>query len=145
MKQKITLAVLLFTISLNFQSCMSTVAGILNQEIIDQTEDNYVNNEIKRIAQLNLSEDQLLKANKVFSEAYTEKRDNAHREKSKEISKKASFNNLKYIIYKNQVKFERILNKEQLIASRQSNYGLNADQLKKLKNDVSKMGYSLSF
>ncbi|MGB1307922.1 MAG: hypothetical protein ACPG6B_03360 [Oceanihabitans sp.] len=124
---------------------MSTVASIHNQEIIDQTEKQYINNELRRVSHLSLLDEQLFKIKKVFSETYIEKRENAHKEKSKEISNKASLNNLKYIMYKNQVKFERILSKEQLITSRKSDYGLNGDQLEKLKKDVLKMGYKINF
>ena len=114
-----------------------------NTELLDMDADSYVSQELSRVKSLDLDSSQLESAKVVFSSSYDLMRENAVKQKSKQIGKKAGANNLMYYSVKKQIDFEKILTKDQLQQYRLFPMGvLNDKQLAKHKKDLMKMGYS---
>ena len=99
---------------------------------------------------LTLTEGQKNVAETIFIEEIIALKENARKEKTKEISNKASLNTFAFETYKAQEQFEKILNKEQLVLYRELIVkrevpGNTEKQQIKLAKKLKKKGYDLNF
>ncbi len=137
-------------LSFNFQSCIGLAAGVINRQIINSDKDEVIENRLTILQPIALSEEQKEETRVIFSEEITKLKENARKEKTKEISNKASAFTFVYEDYKSQVRFEKLLDKKQLLKYRGmiltgDVHGTNEKGMLKLKKKLKRKGYKVDF
>ena len=126
------------------QSCGGFVAGLANKEIIAKDAETYANTETAKLTALELSDEQKVSIYEIYLNQITELKENARREKTKEISNKASLNNLRYIWYKTQLEVESELTEAQVKEFREGRYpSYDTESMEKERKKLRKMGYDV--
>ena len=140
MKKLITLIIL----TLIVQSCGSVAAGIINRTYLEEDNETYVATELAHLTLLKLNEDQKNTIGKIFQDEIVYLKENAHREKIKEISNSASLNNIRYQWYKRQIEIEQVLTPDQVREYRTSKFdSYNDKDMAKEKAKLKKLGYKV--
>lgn len=127
--------------------CKGMVAGFVNNTLINKESDQWVNGKLAKVAPLNLTEQQKEMATKIYTDEIMALKENARKAKTGEIKNKASIHTVKYELWKSQTLFERILDKDQLIAYRQGVLnkkmdGIHEKALKKEAKKLKKKGFN---
>ncbi|MDP2687553.1 MAG: hypothetical protein Q8O62_10040 [Aequorivita sp.] len=148
--KRLLLVLMLAVVAVSLQSCGGLAAGIINRQIIESDKAETIEKRITKYAPLALSEEQKSETRLIYDEEITNLKENARKEKTKEISNKSSLNTFAYETYKSQVRFEKILDKAQLLQYRQMvlNHdvpGLNEKQAMKMKKNLKRKGYDVNF
>lgn len=134
----------LIILALNLNSCLSTLASVHNTYLLDTTESEYINEQMYSLRTIQLTDEQEASVREIFGETYAELKENAHKEKIKEIKNKTSLNNLVYINYKKQMRVEKILTEEQIKSTRKNGFGQDGEALANIEERLDKQGYELN-
>ena len=145
--RKIILVCVLLAVSYLNTGCKGMVAGIVNTTFINKPSEDWVNGKLKKVSPLNLNEEQKAQAEKIYLDEITALKENARKAKTGEIKNKASIYTIEYETWKSQILFEKILDKEQLIAYRQGVLnkkmdGIHEKALKKVGKKLKKKGFN---
>lgn len=145
--KKILLLVVLLAASYTNTGCKGMVAGFVNSSFINAPAEDWVNGKLRKVSPLNLTEEQKAKAGEIYLNEITALKENARKAKTGEIKNKASIHTIKYETWKSQTLFERILDKDQLIAYRQGVLnkkmdGIHEKALKKEAKKLKKKGFN---
>lgn len=137
---------LLFAFVAVLTSCGGVAAGIINRGYINENSEKYVAVKVAERTQLQLTEEQVKMSEDIYFEEITDLKANAHREKTKEISNKASLNNIRYYWFRSESKFQNILTPSQLSSylKNDSSAWDEKDMAKEYKL-LKKMGYDVDF
>lgn len=146
MKRIIFILIMLPLVYIN-AGCKGMVAGVVNTSLINKEPDQWVNRKLAKVAPLNLTEQQKETATKIYTDEIMALKENARKAKTGEIKNKASIHTVKYELWKSQTLFERILDKDQLIAYRQGILdkkmdGVHEKALKKEAKKLKKKGFN---
>lgn len=131
--------------SLLLFSCMSTMAGMLNSKLIETNSDEYVSKKLKNVESLNLNEQQKKQSIAIYTNEIEALKKNAEKEKKGELNNSMSGKLYVYEIWKSQIEFEKILDKDQLIKFKEGIYngkieGNDEKQMAELKKYFNKIG-----
>lgn len=136
----------LVVVATGLQSCGGLAAGIINREVIEKNPEQYVAQRVAKLKPLDLDPSQMEKAESIYLEEITNLKENAHKEKTKEISNKASLNNLKYHVYIAELGIHKILTPEQLSEYQNNDIynGLTDEEMRKARKHLLKKGFILN-
>lgn len=147
MKRLVFLLLMMLPVAFLNTGCKGMVAGVVNTTLINKEPDQWVTGKLAKVAPLNLNEEQKEQAAKIYLDEITALKENARKAKTGEIKNKASIHTVKYELWKSQTLFERILDKDQLIAYRQGILdkkmdGVHEKALKKEAKKLKKKGFN---
>tara|TARA_R110002012_G_scaffold320805_1_gene545698 strand:+ start:25609 stop:26049 length:441 start_codon:yes stop_codon:yes gene_type:complete len=143
MKKTITTTILVVLVCLVQQSCGGLLAGVVNRQIINTDTTEYVDDEMKSFEKYNPTDAQREKYREIQHEYITDLKENARKEKTKEISNSASINVFYWIDYKKEAKVVELLDKDQLRKYRSEGGGESEKDFLKHRKRVKKMGYNV--
>ncbi|OAB79726.1 hypothetical protein [Cochleicola gelatinilyticus] len=135
--------IIAFTLVL--QSCGGIAAGMANRIYIDTPNDKYVAKKINELKPLFLTEEQTQQAESLYLEEIEDLKENAYREKKKEISNSGSLDFIQYRWLKSELLLRNLLTERQLevyiAPTGMSNY--SEKRINRERKKLEKMGYEV--